>query len=149
MYSTRKCSRCQEEKSESSFSLKYKATGKLQSACKECHAKYHKKHYQENKAVYTRKRRVNNRKYRTKGREFIDEYKRSKGCNFCHENTPCCLDFHHIDPTQKTNNISKMKSNARAIHIIEKEINKCIVVCSNCHRKLHAGLITLELPCVS
>lgn len=141
MYDTKKCSCCQLIKETTEFNFKSKKKNTFHSSCKKCQAEYHKKHYQENKAVYTRKRRVNNRKYRIKGRQFIDDYKRSKGCNFCNENTPCCLDFHHIDPTQKTNNISKMKSNARAIHIIEKEINKCIVVCSNCHRKLHAGLL--------
>jgi hypothetical protein len=145
MDSTKKCCRCQQEKSCSSFSFKNKVTGRLQSACKECHSKYHRKHYLENKSVYTRKRRINNRKYRTKGRKFLDDYKRTSGCKFCQENTPCCLDFHHIDPFQKTNNISKMKSNARAIHILQKEIDKCIVVCSNCHRKIHAGLIDLSL----
>lgn len=144
MNHTKKCSVCQVEKNESCFAFKNKQLGKLQSHCKECQSKYHKKHYLDNKKYYGNKRKLNNRKYRTMGKKFIDEYKSNSCCYFCKENTPCCLDFHHLDPNAKDSNISQMKGHARNIETIMKEIDKCLVICSNCHRKLHAGLIEVN-----
>lgn len=59
------------------------------------------------------------------------------GCQICGYNK-CIgsLDFHHADPKEKDLTIS------RAIRIwgtkrLTEEINKCIVLCANCHRELH------------
>lgn len=143
MNHTKKCSVCQVQKDELCFAFKNKKLKKLHSRCKECQAKYHKKHYLSNKKYYSHKRKINNRKYRSMGRKFIDAYKANCGCHFCKENTTCCLDFHHLDPNEKDSNISQMKGHARNIATIKQEIQKCIVVCSNCHRKLHAGILQI------
>jgi len=45
------------------------------------------------------------------------------------------LEFHHIDPTKKEFTISQ-KSNHRW-KTIKKELNKCILLCSTCHRETH------------
>jgi heterodisulfide reductase subunit B len=66
-----------------------------------------------------------------------DEYKRTRGCAFCKENEPACLDFHHVSG-KKENLVSKLV-NSRNKFL--KEAAKCIVVCSNCHRKIHAGIL--------
>jgi hypothetical protein len=144
MNDTKLCSVCQVEKDESCFAFKNKKLGKLHSRCKECQSKYHKEHYLTNKKYYSNKRRINNQKYRSVGRKFIYAYKAKQGCKFCTENTPCCLDFHHLDPKEKDSTVSKMKGHARNLSMIKNEIAKCIVVCSNCHRKIHAGIITLK-----
>lgn len=54
------------------------------------------------------------------------------------------LEFHHIDPTKKLFRISAAVSESITPRLLE-EINKCILLCSNCHREYHAGLIQLEL----
>ena len=141
MSSKRKCSCCQVSQDESCFALKNKKLNKLQSKCKQCQSKYHKKHYKLNKDIYCDRARINNTKYKRRNKDFINEYKANKGCEFCSENTPVCLDFHHINPKIKDWNISVMCRGANSIQTIQEEINKCIVICSNCHRKLHAGLI--------
>lgn len=49
------------------------------------------------------------------------------------------LEFHHTNPTEKDFTIS-----ANAHMAFEKtleEVKKCILVCANCHREIHAGLI--------
>ena len=51
------------------------------------------------------------------------------------------LDFHHIEPSKKELGIGN--SNFRLEEAI-KEIEKCVLLCSNCHREYHAGLIKLE-----
>lgn len=54
------------------------------------------------------------------------------------------LDFHHLDPTQKEFNLSSRDLSSDWL-IVKPEIDKCVLLCSNCHRELHAGLITLEV----
>lgn len=145
MYDTKVCSTCQEEKSVSEFGFKSKKDGKLQSTCKACQSKCSKKHYLSNKDGYRQRARKNNKLYRERNRQFISQYKSEKGCYFCKENTPICLDFHHLNPDEKEINISIMSRGANSIETIMNEVNKCLVICSNCHRKLHAGLIEINI----
>jgi len=46
------------------------------------------------------------------------------------------LEFHHLDPTQKDFSISDVKGYKFTKKITE-ELDKCILVCSNCHREIH------------
>jgi transcriptional regulator of aromatic amino acid metabolism len=45
------------------------------------------------------------------------------------------LDFHHVDPSGKDLNVSAIKNTA--FEKIIPELDKCILVCSNCHREIH------------
>lgn len=71
-------------------------------------------------------------------RDWLTEYRRKISCQNCGENHPACLDFHHTDKEEKDFTIG----NARAMGWSKKrlllEIQKCVVICANCHRKLHA-----------
>lgn len=58
-------------------------------------------------------------------------------CSRCPENHPACLDFHHICGN-KTKNVAKMVTEKLSMKTIMQEIAKCIVLCSNCHRKEHS-----------
>lgn len=55
-------------------------------------------------------------------------------CNICKLSFNS-YDFHHLDPKTKDVKVSKIGSLARAI----KEASKCILLCANCHREVHAG----------
>ena len=57
-------------------------------------------------------------------------------CIECGESDIRCLDFHHIDPATKKYSISLLRQRGSARKLIE-ECKKCVVLCSNCHRKLH------------
>lgn len=48
------------------------------------------------------------------------------------------LEFHHLNPNDKKFNISG--SHSRKEKDIEKELEKCILVCANCHAEIEAGL---------
>lgn len=50
------------------------------------------------------------------------------------------LEFHHKSPKEKDFNLSK-KATCN-IEILKPELDKCVLVCVNCHREIHAGLIT-------
>ena len=102
---------------------------------KEFHRQKSKEHYQKYKAQYNERNQL--QKQRT--REIINEAKQG-GCVACGEKESACLDFHHLG--DKDNVVSQMLgwSNKRVV----EEIAKCVVLCANCHRKHHAGL--LDIP---
>ena len=65
----------------------------------------------------------------------INKYKSSKGCKKCGEKRFYVLDFHHPDPRQKEFNISDKIRNK--FEDLMSEIEKCDVLCANCHREWH------------
>jgi len=70
------------------------------------------------------------------------QYKGGK-CQICGYNKyPGALDLHHIDSSQKSFSIGD-KGYTRSWEITKKELDKCILVCSNCHREIEAGITQL------
>ena len=58
------------------------------------------------------------------------------GCQICgYSKCNQALHFHHLDPKQKEFKISK--ANRKSLPKILEEIEKCILVCANCHAELH------------
>lgn len=113
----------------------------LQWNCRTCQKEYRKQHYQQNKQKYIAKARVYNKVVS----DWFDDYKKTLNCSNCGESRWWVLDFHHIDPTKKEYSLGVLKYNGSKPKIL-KEIEKCIVLCSNCHRDLHyqernAGLV--------
>lgn len=74
--------------------------------------------------------------------EALIEIKQKAGCYFCGERCYLCLDFHHVSG-EKDFILSKA---GITVQIALKEMEKCEVVCSNCHRKVHANILVLEIP---
>lgn len=82
-------------------------------------------------------------KRRDKVKEMSIEYKGGK-CSICGYNKCAgALEFHHLDPSQKDFGISA-KGYTRAWEKVKEELDKCILVCANCHREIHAGIINLD-----
>ena len=67
---------------------------------------------------------------------WINEYKIQKRCMRCHISDPRVLDFHHRDEKDKLFSVGEFRW-AVGFDRIKKEIEKCDVVCANCHRILH------------
>jgi hypothetical protein len=66
------------------------------------------------------------------------EYKNSC-CEFCgYDKDITALDFHHLDPSQKE--ISPSNLHYKSWDYAKQELDKCIVLCSNCHREEHFRL---------
>ncbi len=49
------------------------------------------------------------------------------------------LEFHHLDKARKEFGLSQ-GGLTRSWERVQKEIAKCILVCANCHREVHAGI---------
>jgi N-formylglutamate amidohydrolase len=76
------------------------------------------------------------KKYRAKVRKQIKEYKINKGCKVCGYNScSSALIFHHKNK-DKEFQIARGQG-CRSFNRILKEIEKCDVLCSNCHLELH------------
>ena len=103
-----------------------------QSSCKSCHKEYRKKHYENNKKKYIHKAK----KYTDSVVIWFKEFKKTLSCEYCGDERWWVLDFHHKDPLTKDSSIARLMNKGSKIGIL-KEIEKCIVLCSNCHRDLH------------
>ena len=97
----------------------------------------------KNDPEYKAKHYASKEKRKLENKERLTSIKESVPCSCCGDYHPaCCMDHHHLDPSVKEKQVSAMIA-ANSWKKIQEEIDKCVLVCSNCHRKIHAGLITL------
>jgi hypothetical protein len=94
---------------------------------------YSKTYYENNKKVVIDK--INARK--KVARAWFRAYKSDLVCKICGENHPAALDFHHKNPKKTDKKVNELVSDGHTRHRIQVEIDKCEVLCSNCHRKHH------------
>jgi hypothetical protein len=119
------CNTCKQQKSLEEFHKTPRAS------CKACVNKVSKK-WRDNNLEQARSYFVNERKK-------ISDWKAERGCLKCGEKDPACLDMHHPDPTVKDGDPSRMGK----FETFLKEAEKCVVLCRNCHAKVHAGRFEL------
>ncbi len=93
---------------------------------------YKQEHYRRNKQRYLDQTAASKRKLR----QWLQDYKATLKCSKCGEDHPACIEFHHRDPATKSFTIGEAVGRHSKDKIIN-EINKCDVLCANCHRKLH------------
>ncbi len=89
-------------------------------ACKECH----------NDRVLQNQRELK--------KECVD-YLGGKCCICGYNRCQGSLEFHHKDPEQKDFGLSQKRRHS--FDELKKELDKCILVCANCHREIHANLV--------
>ena len=135
-----RCSRCKETKGSESFTPSVWSRGN--GYCKPCHTKYYgsaangganRKSFAQHMQA-RRKRLV----------DLVSEHKSALGCKYCPETFPAALDLHHIDPKQKVATVRQLCDRTARAETLLAEMAKCEVVCSNCHRKIHAGVVLVE-----
>ena len=130
---TKKCSKCSAEKLLEEFNKK--SASKLHSRCKECVRESVRQHYSKNKQYYIEKAIKHNEKYRLINKQFAWDYLKEHPCIDCGESDPIVLEFDHINPLEKTVTISRLISGHPSWQKVLNEINKCRVLCANCHRR--------------
>ena len=69
--------------------------------------------------------------------EDIEILKSHFKCAKCGDSRGYVLDFHHKDPQGKESGISQLISNNANLTKIKQEIDKCVILCANCHREFH------------
>jgi 5-methylcytosine-specific restriction endonuclease McrA len=76
-------------------------------------------------------------KRRKKIRQMAIEYK-GGSCEVCgYDNCSEALEFHHANSSGKDFSISE-KGYTRSWLRVKEELDKCMLLCANCHRELHA-----------
>jgi hypothetical protein len=106
-------------------------------------AEYREK-LRENKRRCKRGNTETTRETRGRIRKQINEHKIQVGCCCCgFRQHAAALEFHHLDPKGKGFNVGSIISIACTVEEAWAEVAKCVVICANCHRMLHAGVITL------
>lgn len=93
---------------------------------------YRRKWYAKNKE--SEKKHIKRRK--EKIRKWFLDFRFGLKCSKCGESHPATLDFHH-NKQDKEKNVTYMAYYGYSVDKVKKEIDKCIVLCSNCHRKEH------------
>lgn len=149
---TKRCTICEETKNLDQFSRRKASLDGYQPSCKKCQTDTFKKWYQENHKKIRKKaldkyydnwktlqeKRILRRK--TIGaarREWLNNIKKTLSCIICGENRYYCLVFHHRNPSQKDETLSRMLGQLASIKRMQKEIEKCDVLCYNCHAEIH------------
>lgn len=110
---TKKCPVCSEIKSISEF---YETKNRIHSWCKKCLCENQSRRWVERKI---------------EAMKLFDS--KCGKCGYC--KNYAALEFHHIDPKEKDSSWTKMRE--LPWDKIIKELKKCVLLCSNCHREEH------------
>lgn len=132
---TKCCSKCKRDlpKDDVHFASRYDRKSKqFQSICRECQKEYRKEHYLKNTKKYIDKAK----KYKEGIVDWFIDIKKNLKCEECGEERYWVLCFHHNDPKEKESDVSSLVKSCNKKKILE-EIEKCTVLCSNCHLDLH------------
>lgn len=122
------CSKCKVSKPVSEFNFKNTAAGVYQSYCKECGKLLTRSHYRNNKRQYLER---NIRSF-MKRRELVRQIK-SRACADCGIQYPFyVMDFDHREGETKEYELNRI--DRMTTRVLLREIEKCDVVCANCHR---------------
>ena len=136
-----------------STSMVQKEIAKCDILCKNCHMKLHNNDIQKidfgaliseitlqlsGKLDKLVRRRLYRNRQKWISKIFVRDYKFEHNCKNCGEENTNCLIFHHRDPMEKEYNIPQLYK--YGIKSIQREIDKCDLLCHNCHSKLHNTL---------
>ena len=115
------------------------------SRCKPCYAAYMKQYYKNNPDKYEKHKSIyvknNDDIWTCKVDAFLSQ-RFSEGCLDCGEMDPIVLDLDHLDPSQKKYKISDLRKRKVSEQELIEELEKCEVVCANCHRiRTHNRLV--------
>jgi len=129
----KKCSRCKVNKVLTEFNKNKSRNDGLQTFCRPCDNHRKQVYYKANKQKYI----SYNHKRKTMVREWWEDFKKTLSCEVCNDARWYVLDFHHLDPSKKEAGLSDIVHRRWSQDRAMKEVQKCKVLCSNCHREHH------------
>lgn len=95
---------------------------------------YNKGWYRRHKKRLLEKRKERNEELR----QWLRHYKSKLSCLKCGESHPACLQFHHRDRAGKSFDVGSIIGRGDlSVQRLLREIEKCDVLCGNCHAILH------------
>lgn len=156
MTNSKTCSKCNVTKPIDNFHKDRRLKSGVTARCKTCLCEYKRAYYASPKGkaavtayneIHKEKRSAYSKEYSRKYRDAQFKNKRKlefclyKGgtCSECGfvatEETIAAFDFHHTNPLEKEHTPSDMLMLKKSK--VLKELDKCVLLCSNCHRILH------------
>jgi polyribonucleotide nucleotidyltransferase len=127
------CGKCKQLKPKIEFAKNSAKKDGLNWQCKKCNDEYQKQWYNKNKKKRIKQINIWRDNKRQEQIEKINNLKTH--CYVCGNRDIRTLEFHHYKSKQE--NISSMIGKFSWKNIL-KEIEKCIIVCANCHKILHS-----------
>lgn len=92
------------------------------------------RHSEQQKSQLPKRREVVYSPASCKG--WLARFKHGKGCAECGENHPATLQFHHRNPAEKFFNVG-YRPKGTTLALLQAEVEKCDLLCANCHFKRH------------
>ena len=128
----RRCGRCGERKPLDEFAWRRRAKGQLDNYCRSCRSAYNQEHYAANRQRYIDAARARKVAVTAERLAYLIAVFVDHPCVDCGETDPIVLEFDHL--RDKKFSISKGIVD-RNWQSVLAEIDKCDVVCANCHRR--------------
>ena len=75
------------------------------------------------------------RLYRRRNRLYIEDIKKNNKCEMCGNRDYRVLQFHHLHSKDKA--VSRLAVDGSSLKRLKSEIDKCMILCANCHSILH------------
>lgn len=129
----KQCFKCQITYPLNHFAFRNKKKGTKHGRCRLCRAEYYKSYYEADKSRHKTRSKKWAKKAIIKNQQYVKDYLITRHCIDCETTDIRVLEFDHIDPPQKKDNIAHMIFNY-SLESVKKEIDKCEVRCANCHR---------------
>lgn len=132
------CTKCGFEKDLLLFAAKKTSKDGRASWCRACFKLNWEKRYYENHQHYRNSHNASRRKIREQNAQKVFEYLSGHPCVECGESDPIVLEFDHRSGVEKVECVSMLVLNSSWARV-EAEIQKCDVLCANCHRRKSAA----------
>ena len=141
---TKICVKCKEIKNLSEFRKDKISKDGRRSECKKCRNSYMQIQRRNPDGRFAKMESIRRKKYKNQGRErnreIVNNIKK-KGCSICGYNKSLkALHFHHTADNKKYD-VGWIVAEGLSYDLLIKEIDKCILVCSNCHHEMHDKII--------
>ena len=130
----KRCCICGGDKDESKFSWKNKSKGIRHAQCKSCKREIDNTYYLKSKDRKAAIRKTSKKVYKFL-RDYVRRLKMFGSCSKCGEDRWYVLDFHHIQ--DKDDSVANLIKRRCSVKRLKRELRKCTLLCSNCHRELH------------
>lgn len=130
----KECTKCKISKELSAFNKRSQSSDGLQTWCKECNRLRSQQYYAANRDHHIKVIKAQSKVYAERNRQFVFEWLTTHPCVDCRESDPIVLEFDHVRGI-KRGNLSNMVHDVCSLPVLRREIDKCDVVCANCHRR--------------
>ncbi len=123
------CSKCKLNKDLLEFAKNSTKSDGLQTVCRSCKKSYNQGYYATTKQVHNPARKARKQEQRKLNQANLKRYLSTKACSDCKTSDWRVLEFDHL--RDKKYGISQMMD--RSWESILTEVQKCEIVCKNCH----------------